>query len=187
MSRKILATAFVCVSVLSSPVMAQEFGATIGIHQTTADSNTSGATVDGKMNFKLGGLVAFELIDQLRFRSGLIYNQRHFEVGTGGNTFEYNFAYFDVPINVQYNFNDTVGLFGGLIVAVNSSDDVEAPAGLTATDPDAEDMVPILNLGVNLLFQDMVGFDIFYERGMGKFADSLENFSTFGLNFNYWF
>ncbi|MGE4132649.1 MAG: outer membrane beta-barrel protein [Bdellovibrionales bacterium] len=172
----------------SSSAFAQEWGATLGFHQTTADSNDSTATVDGKLNFKLGALVWFELVEGYKFRSGAIFSQRHIDINKSGYKYEYNFDYFDVPANVQYNFNEMIGVFGGLTFAINFSDDVDAPSGAPAnTDQDAEKMIPIMNGGVNFLFNDMIGFDVYYERGMGRFAKNLENHSTFGANFIYWF
>lgn len=172
---------------LSAPAFAQEFAATLGVQQTTADSNLSGVSVDGKLNFRAGALIGFELVDKVKFRSGLIYTQRHFDVKAGTATLEYKFDYFDVPALVQYNFSEMIGLFGGLNFGININDDVTYPAGTTATDPDAEKLIPLMTLGVNLMFNDMIGFDFYFERGMGKLAKNLENYSTFGGNFIYWF
>lgn len=173
--------------IFASQAWGQEWAATIGVHQTTADSNVNGSSIDGKLNFKAGALLGFELNEQTKFRTGFLYNQRYFDVKTGGQKFKYEFSYFDVPANVQYNLNEMVGLFGGLVIAVNMSDSVEGPAGVTVGDPDAEKMMALMNLGVNLMFNDMIGFDFYYERGMGRIAEGVENFSTFGGNFIYWF
>ena len=166
---------------------AQEFGALLGVHQTTADSETAGASIDGKFNFKAGLAVGFELMENSKFRTGLIYNQRHVESTASGLSTDINFDYLDVPANVQYSINEMLGFFGGLVVAINVNDDVKSPAGVTATDPDAEKLLPLLNLGINMTFQDMIGFDVYYERGLGGIADDLENYSSFGANFLYWF
>jgi len=172
---------------LSAPAWGQEWAATIGVHQTTADTNESGATVDGKLNYKVGAVLGFELNEVTKFRTGITYNQRHMDKTIAGAKFEYKFAYIDVPANVQYNINEMVGFFGGLVIAVNVGDDVDGPAGAVITNPEAENMIAIMNGGVNLMFNDMIGFDFYYERGMGRFAKGLENHSTFGGSFLYWF
>jgi len=172
---------------LSPSLFAQEFGALAGVHQTTADAESSGTSIDGKFNFKAGMVVAFELTDRSKFRTGLLYTQRHVESTAGGGASDVNFDYFDVPALVQYNANDMFGFFGGLIVGINVNDDIKRPAGVTATDPDAEKLIPLMSLGVNMTFQDMIGFDVYYERGLGGISDGLENFSTFGANFLFWF
>lgn len=177
---------FTLVFGLATPAFAQEFGGLLGVHQTTADTDATNTTVDGKLGFKAGVLIGFELVDQMKFRSGLLYNQRHIETKLGTTTTDVNFAYLDIPANVQFNFNEMFGIFGGLTFAINVNDDVKPSAG-TANDPDADKMIPLLDLGVNLMFQDMIGFDFYYQRGLGGFARSLENHSTFGGNFIYWF
>lgn len=183
----IRATLLILAIVGASQAWGQEWAATIGVHQTTADSNETGATVDGKLNYKVGALLGFELAEKTKFRTGFLYNQRHIDKTLAGQKFEYKFSYVDIPANLQYNINEMVGFFGGLVIAVNVGDDVDGPAGVTVVDPDAEKMIAIMNLGVNLMFNDMIGFDFYYERGMGRFAKGLENHSTFGGNFIYWF
>ncbi len=172
---------------ISAPAWGQEWAASIGVHQTTADSNLDTASVDGKLNYKVGALVGFELQEPWKFRTGFLYNQRHIDLTTGGIKYEYNFDYIDIPANVQYQVNEMFGFFGGLVIAINMNDDVDVPSGAPAVDQDAEKMIAILNGGVNLMFNDMIGFDFYYERGMGRFANHLENHSTFGGNFIYWF
>lgn len=185
MTKNILVLA---ITMMISPLAsAQEFGALLGVHQTTADSDMNGVSIDGKFNFKMGVLAAFELTDGAKFRSGLLYNQRRFESKSGGLSTDVNFDYFDVPALIQYNPNDMFGFFGGLVVAVNVNDDVETPAGVAVTDSDADTLIPLLSVGVNFTFDDMIGFDVYYERGLGGFAESLENYSTYGANFLYWF
>lgn len=175
----------------SLSVSAQEYGAVLGVHQTDADlKQSSDASVDGKMGFKAGLAIAFELADKTRFRTGAIFNQRHVEMKTGSGVdyAKVMFDYIDVPINVQYNVNDQFGVFGGLTVAANVNDKVEYSELVTdRSDPDAEKLIPLFNAGVNLTFDDMIGFDFYYERGLGDISDGLKNFNTFGLNFLYWF
>lgn len=167
---------------------AQEFGALLGVHQTTADSAQNGVSIDGAFNFKAGMLVNFGLNDMAKFRTGLLYNQRHFETKSGGTkTAEINFNYLDVPALFQYNMNEMFGLFGGLVVGVNVGDDVKMSNGTTAADPGTKSLIPLVQLGANVTFDDMIGFDLYYERGLGDFADHFKDFSTFGANFIYWF
>jgi hypothetical protein len=172
--------------VVSGSAFAQEWGAAVGVHQTSADVDSTGTTVDSKLGFKLGMNVGFELGEGMKFRSGFLYNQRHFETNTGAVNAKYNFDYIDVPADFQYNINDMVGFFGGLVIGINVQDEVKVNSG-TAADPDADKLIPIANAGVNLTFSDMIGFDFYYERGLGDVADHVKDFSTFGANFIYWF
>ncbi|HMN67472.1 MAG TPA: outer membrane beta-barrel protein [Bdellovibrionales bacterium] len=181
--------ALLCGLAVSSSAFAQNYGGLLGFHQTDADidGTAAGASIDGKLNFKAGLAVSFELMPMGFFRTGALYNQRAFEVKTAGGNYDYKFAYLDIPANFQYGFNEMFALYGGLTVAVNIADDVSEPAGAAAIDPDADTMIPLLDLGVNLTFDDMVGFDFYYQRGLGGFAEDLENYNSFGANFIYWF
>ncbi len=174
----------IAAALMISPfAQAQEFGVLLGVHQTTADANSTGTSVDGVFNFKAGLAVGLALSDTAKFRTGLLYNQRHIELNTAGFKTKVNFDYFDVPALVQFNVNEMFGLFGGLVVGINVNDETKPKL----QDVDAKGLIPLLNLGVNLMFQDLIGFDVYYERGLGEFANNLENYGTFGANFIYWF
>lgn len=190
MTRKLIALAFGVL--LSSTAMAQEYGLAVGIHQTSASvDNTTGSSgkVEGKLGFEAGLAVAFELIPNLRFRTGLTFDQRQFDYKISGNKFQFNYAYLDVPVNAQYNFTPMFGVFGGLLVGIKASDSTKVPSGMTL-DADMKSLYPLIDLGVNMTFDDMIGFDVYYERGIGEFASatglSLKDYSTFGLRFLYW-
>jgi hypothetical protein len=173
---------------MSNSAVAQEFGALLGVHQTTADTDVNNASIDGQFNFKAGLLVNFGLNDMAKFRTGLLYNQRHVEEKVSGTKVaEINFDYLDVPALFQYNVNEMFGLFGGLVVGINVNDDVKVSGGGTATDPDKKGLIPLVQIGANMTFDDMIGFDLYYERGLGDYAKNLKDFSTFGANFIYWF
>lgn len=179
---------FLTLALMLSPLgaHAQEYGVLAGVHQTGADSNMTGDSVDGVFNFKAGFAAAFPLTNQVKFRTGLIYDQRHvkYKYSTGAEV-DLDFDYFDVPALVQYNVNEMFGFFGGLVIGINANDSAKPKASAPAID--ATSLLPILSLGVNMMFQDMIGFDVYYERGMGDVSRLHENFHTFGANFLYWF
>ncbi len=174
----------VSMAAFSAPALAQEFGATLGFHQTTADTDATGTSIDGKLNFKAGMLIGMEMADKFKFRSGLIFSQRHIDATNSGFKTKVQLDYLDIPANVQYNFNEMFGLFGGMTFALNIADSYKPDPGV---DQDVTKLIPLLDLGVNLTFSDMFGFDFYYQRGLGGFAKSLENHSTFGGNFILWF
>lgn len=179
-------------ALMTSTAGAQEYGFLAGFHQTTATlENSPGSSIDGKFNFKIGLTMGFELAPMMRFRTGAIYNQRHFDLKTTvaatNITAKYQFDYIDVPALFQYNFNETVGIFGGLNVGINVNDKIDVPAGIVAADPETNGLIPLAQVGANFLFDDMIGFDVYYERGLGKIAKDIKDYSTFGANFIYWF
>jgi hypothetical protein len=167
---------------------AQDYGFTLGFQQTTASTDTSGTSVDGVFNFKAGLLMDFEMVPMVKFRTGAVYDQRHVEwKDSAGDKTKVNFDYIDVPVDIQYNFNDMVGLFGGLNIGINVNDKADFPTGTSSHDLGAKAIIPLVNVGANFTFEDMFGFDLYYEHGLGEFADHLKDFSTFGGNFIYWF
>ncbi len=186
---------------LSSVAQAQDYGLTVGIHQTSGSidnspvaSQLSGATgsVSGKLGFDAGLTFSMELLPNIRFRSGLLYDQRQFDYkldgALSGHTIGLNFYYLDVPVNVQYNFTPMIGVYGGLIVGIHAGDSV-TKGGITINpDPgqNVKSMYPLINVGANFMFNDMIGIDLFFENGLGAASDNVKNFSTFGMHFIYW-
>ncbi len=182
---------FLLIIVSTFSANAQEYAAVLGVHQTEAEPRgTISGTSDAKMNFKVGVLASFELMGHTHFRTGLLYNQRHFEIDnptTGAET-KVNFDYIDIPANVQWHLNERIGFFGGLIIGVNTNEKIKYSASANPMPAaDSEKMIPLLNAGVSLLFEDMIGFDFYLERGIGEIANNFENYKTFGANFLFWF
>lgn len=176
-----------CGLLLSATAQAQEYGVFAGVHQTDATTDAANTSLSGQFNWKAGLSANFEMAPQVRFRTGVAYNQRHFKTtATAGNTsvkVTYKYDYIDVPANFQYNFNDMVGVFAGLVVGININDDTTAPQG---SSPTANGLIPLADVGFNF-YSDPIGFDLYYERGIGKFADHLKDFNTFGGNLIFWF
>jgi hypothetical protein len=173
--------------VSASLAQAQEYGAVVGVHQTTAKATDSAVSTESKLNFKAGLAMAYELIPGGRFKTGAIYNQRHFVMKSAGVETKIQFDYIDVPATFQYNINEMIGFYGGLVIGINVNNRVEVPAGTAFTKPSVEGLYALGTVGANFIFDDMVGFDLYFERGLGKAASSVKDYSTIGGNFIYWF
>jgi hypothetical protein len=190
--------ALICGVMISSAAMAQDYGLTIGVHQTTASidatdtsSQLGGATtgsVSGRLGYDLGLTASFELVPSWRFRTGALYDLRPFDYKIPNfGTVGYNFSYIDVPVNVQYNFTPVVGIYGGMIVGIKASDSQNLPSNASSTvGPNMKSLYPFLNAGLNFTFNDLLGFDVYYESGIGSFSDNGKSYSTFGMHFIYW-
>src|SRR5579872_4082389 len=84
---------------LSSAAFAQDFGLAIGIHETAASVDTTSSGVmtgstSGRLNFDVGVLGSFEMVKNLHFRTGVLYDERKFDfkvpapqAGSGTYTF----------------------------------------------------------------------------------------------------
>lgn len=174
---------------ISATAQAQEYGLLLGVHQTNAELETAGgASTEGKFGFKAGLAMGFEIGPMMKFRTGAVYNQRHFDVKAGAAKQEVAFDYLDVPAFFQYNFNEMFGLYGGLNIGININDKVNyTPDVSPKPDVEANGLIPLVQVGGNFLFDDMIGFDVYYERGLGKFAKNVKDYNTFGANFLYYF
>lgn len=169
----------------------QDFGLTAGVLDSNASAKsgtTAGSlSTSGDFGFRAGGVVSVPLTDQLLFRSGLIFTQRHFDIkNAAGTSATLDFDYIDIPILAQYNFTENFGAFGGLIASanVNHSGGGVGTIGFDVTG--TKGLYPLLQVGVNGTFQNMFGVEAYYEYGLGDICDYAKNFSVFGLNFIYW-
>jgi hypothetical protein len=186
-------------SVFSSVAMAQDYGVSIGVHQTTAATDPSqqggslsgyNGSITGLLGLDLGFVAAFDLVPNLKFRTGLIYDMKPFQekipLSNGAtSTVTFNFSYIDLPIDFQYNLNSMFGVFAGVVVGIKASDSVSSSYVPVVANMKA--LYPLVNAGMNFTFDNLYGFDAYYEYGLGDFADNVKNYSTFGLRFVYWF
>lgn len=168
---------------VSVPGLAQEFGATGGFHYSTATAKAGGVDEEGEIGYKLGLVARFEMVNQLNFRSGVLYSFRPFDFKSGGTTYSHEFAYIDVPALVELKLNDMAGIFGGVVIGINADDKISGGA----TAEGLNDIIALLNAGVSLIFNDLYGFDIYAERGLGDVYDGAEDITSFGANFVFWF
>ncbi len=130
-----------------SAAHAQDFGILLGVHESNATASQTGWSSSNEFGFRVGGTVSVPLADQVNFRSGLIFTQRHFDLtDTAGDKLINNFDYLDVPALVQYNFTENFGVFGGLIVAFNVNNNVSVSSGnLSGTATGTKAMLPLFS------------------------------------------
>lgn len=167
---------------VSTSGFAQEFGLTGGFHYSTATAKTGGLSEEGEIGYKLGGVVKFEMVENLNFRSGLLYSYRPFDFEGGGASFSHEFSYLDVPALVELKLNDMIGVFGGVVIGMNIDDKVSgggSPSGMN-------DIIALLHAGGSFIFDDLYGFDIYIERGLGDVYDGAEDIMSVGANFVFW-
>ena len=176
---------------LGASAHAQDFGITAGLSGSNATAKVSGQSAGStQFGFRAGGVASFPLTDSLKFRTGVMYSQRHFVLSdTAGNSATASFEYIDVPVLAQYNFNDSFGIFGGIIAAINVNNSVNTSnfvGGGTSSATGTNGFYPLVQVGVNGTFDNMYGVEAYYEMGMGSIYDGAKNYSVFGANFIYW-
>lgn len=177
---------------LGASAHAQDFGLTFGLSGSKASAKNSGVSSgDTEFGFRLGGVAAFPLSDQLKFRTGVLYTQRHFDLKVDGTDVKATdkFDYIDIPFLAQFNFNENFGVFGGIVAAININDSIDLSGGggsLTGTAIGTKGLYPLIQIGVNGTFDNMYGIEAYYEMGLGDIYDGAKNYSVFGANFIYW-
>lgn len=159
---------FALLMVAGLAAQAQDVGIVLGMRSDNADSDDSAVKITGKNSFQGGAIAKFDLKDKWQIRSGFIYTQRAFEVGTPGSklTTDFKFTYFEVPANLLYKFSDYGGAFVGPAIAFNVSKDCGA-----GTCSGVNSSPLFLQLGASFKFAPQLGAEIYYEMGLSKLAD----------------
>ena len=176
-------TIVLCVSALTA--QAQDYGVLAGIHNTDIDAPNGAPAVDAELGWRAGLIGKYELSDGVHFRSGALYVDRKFSAGTTGSKVDVKMAYLDIPVLFQFQMNETIALFAGPVIGINVGKKL---SGSTNNElQNTKGLYLLAQAGVNFTF-DQIGFDVYYERGLGEIADdSYENYSIIGTNFLYWF
>ena len=152
---------------------ALDMGLGVGIRTNDADS-TTGASVDGDMTVQVGGIVWMDVSEKLAFRTGFMYSQMNYEVGTTG---EAELAYLMVPATLMLKLEDYGGIFGGVNVGLKASDDC------SPTDcQDVDSTITPITIGGYFKVAPQVAVEVFYETLSGEFVGGLEDATSVGAN-----
>ena len=164
--------------------ISQEWGLAAGVSQTSAKSRVPDATTTHRLSFR-GGLTSsfFFLNDEIKIRTGLLYTQRRFEIREDQSSYTYDWHYLDIPVLTQVKYNEMIAFFGGVNIEVNiSSDTIPSLDG-----GGARSLSSVFQVGVNFLFDNMYGFDAYYEQGFDNIDDNVAQPSAFGIDLLYYF
>lgn len=160
-------------------VRAEEWGLTFGLHDATVESGNSEIGVHG------GILTSLFFSKTLKLRSGLIYTQRHFDLEDGGHSYFYHYDDVDLPALLQYNVRPGFGVFAGPVFGFNVLHDVSGSPALNGSGVGAE-ILPLLQMGTNFIFDNMYGFDVFFEEALQPIDANARQFKSVGLSFVYY-
>lgn len=179
----------VIASFISFSSQAQEFGVLAGIHNADADSDTT--SFDATLGYRLGVVMKYEIGNAVAFRSGLTYTARHFELNGGTTNLDYELNYLDIPVLFNFQVNEMLSFYVGPVIAINTSGKLKGTSSGTPVDSEIQDVKSLYLLGqVGASFTfDQIGFDIYFERGLGDIWDNgtAKDFSIYGANFLFWF
>jgi hypothetical protein len=162
---------------------AEEWGLTAGVAQTYALSRVPNTTTADRTSFRGGLTSSFFFLDNLKIRTGILYTQRRFEIHEGEDSYTYDWKFIDIPGLLQYRYSDHIGLFAGFILALTIADRITPGLEFTGT----RKIAGLYQGGVSFLFDNMYGFDLYFERGFDNLDDNAAQPSGFGINLNYYF
>lgn len=160
---------------LASTVQAQDMGIVAGMRSDSADTDVSGASVNSKTNWQVGGVAKFDLHPTWQIRTGFIYLQRSYEYKMGTTSTDMKFTYFEVPVGILYKFSDFGGAFIGPALDMNVSKDCNSCTGV-------QSMVVPIQLGASFKFAPQVGMEFYFETGASKIADGLTSPKAVAVN-----
>lgn len=150
-----------------------KLGGIIGprFNNMTTEGTTSTTYESNALGYHVGGLISFDLLDIVGFRTGVVLTTRDIksETPSGGVTYKYkeSISYMDIPINAMVGIPATsIYFFGGFKYGIKSSSScqVESPAGVTCNSYISS---------TNLIFNIGSGYELL-SFGIGKLAVELE-------------
>jgi hypothetical protein len=150
---------------------AQEMNIVAGMRADTADEETAGNNTEGRVGFQGGGIVLFDATETVQARTGLLFTTRSFDVKSGATVVsEPRLYYFDVPVGALFKVNEYAGAFAGL----NGSFNISKSCG-TGGCSGVKTFTAAAQVGGNFRFTPRVGADLYYEHGLGKLADNVDD------------
>ncbi len=163
---------------LGSPA---DFGLEVGFRQQSGDSPI-GFTAKTQTATQVGAVATFHLGEQFGLRTGAFYTPRSL-VLTNDTTREENkttLNSFDVPLALNYRFEDFASVFAGLALAVNLDSSCTS-----ANCKVSEIKTPLLpfQMGVSFKFAPQMGATLYFENISGSVAKDLSGFRAVGANF----
>ena len=164
---------------------AAEYGALVGGHMTDAsvDGAFAGGGTGARFGVKVGLLMDYALASDFTFRTGTVYDQRHFALtDASGNAATAMFEYIDVPALVRYALNDRIGLFAGALLGINIRDKLEIPHAIERVDPNINGLIPLVEAGVRVAICERWSVEAYYERGLTRIADNTKDFIGYGTD-----
>lgn len=158
---------------MSAPALADiDYGFEVGVRQQSADVN--GAEVDAQVNTQFGISAHVPMSGALHLRTGMLYTLRNFKMTPTGTSLESKVetSYLDVPVTLMYKFEEYMGIYGGVILALNvdkkNVTDIQTP------------LIPFV-FGATFKFAPNFGANVYFEQS-GKAAQGLDSTTAVGAN-----
>jgi hypothetical protein len=149
----------------------------IGFRQQNGTFESVGVDENAKIGYQVGMSGSMPIADSLSFRSGLFYVEKAIEIESGITKTDLKFTYFQIPVALMFKFIENAGVYGGVNIDFNLSDD----CGSDNCDDVQSLMTPIV-IGAAFKFAPQMGANLFFESGSGKVANNVKDFKAVGVN-----
>ena len=184
MKKFILAT----LTVFAFQANAYEMGLTGGMQSTKFKADTAGSDVDGVAGYYAGILGFIEAGDDSYFRTGVFLSQRKFESDLGANsTLEGTLTSLDIPLTYMFMFSEYAGVYGGLKLGLNMSDDCSISNSAATCDADAESLYYAADVGGHFRFVPNFGLEVDFNMGLSDIAKDVKLETALAVGLFYLF
>ena len=182
---KLLAILFTLFGIIL-PAHAYEMAITGGAQTTDVDVESGSGDPDGGTGFYGGVLGFMEIQDKGYFRVGALLSKREYSVKAGSITLDSEMLSIDVPITYMFMFNEMAGIFGGLKLGLNLSDDCSRSDSVDC-DTKAESLHYAGEVGGHFRFVPDFGLEISLNLGLSDIAKDVEWKNGIGVGMIYLF
>jgi hypothetical protein len=159
------------------PVMAQDLGVLIGLRSDSGDSSIASTKINSLNSTYFGLLGRFLLRERLGMRVGMNYTTRQYNVEVSGNTTQYKFSAFEIPVAAMYWLSEAGGLFLGGSLALGLDKDCGP-----GTCQDYRSSWNTFQFGASFKVAPQLGVEVFFEQGLSAIAKPFDSHRAFGVN-----
>lgn len=163
---------------------ANSFGVFGGLNSN--EFKSSGNSWDREFGFEFGMSAIIPLQGQLFFRTGAGFLQKNSTLKAGGNAYDFNMTYLQIPATLMYDLTPQVGLYSGLNIDLKINDECETSGG-SCTVGGAKTIVMNLPIGAryNLAGSHYIEGDL--ELGLTDLARSTKLSNALAARYVYMF
>lgn len=164
-----------CLSAAPAYSVEHEFSLGAGFNFNTIDTEGElGTGVDEEISIDLA-IAAKEVVklnDLWSFRTGLWFQQKSakysIDVGSLDGSVTANTLYASIPLNLQYQANKDIAIFGGYIADIRINDycDADGDVNSCSIDEDSQSIVNVATLGVTITGSKHWNVDLSWQHGL---------------------
>ncbi len=175
---------------------ALEFKFIAGIRSQSANVGPGTDRVQ-KESFQIGFLVPLHTANRFSISTGLKYTQRNldykvidsslfaplFYISSGS----FDFSYLDIPLQLEYSFNQNILIWGGPIAGFNVSSKCKTNSPNVDCDlKSTKNVILPVSVGIDFVLVDAMGVSVFYEstsnNSSGELAQNIHSYTAVGIN-----